>query len=254
MHFYYRIIILALSSFFSASSACLISDIESRSMCTILANFHVNGKSTAPPSWICTGQTATKDPCTWAGVVCDSACHVITLNLGNAGIGGILSPSIGNLRSLQNIFLYGNNIGGTIPVQIGYLQKLQMLEIDHNRFTGGFPEICNYYGSLADFKFAASSQYYGPPNPNFLGLISLTLFQADYNQFSCMPACFFYGRKKTVAKGLWSMPTTDSLYYDPTVPQCASKILKLMLSLHSMFHWLTHVISSQTYSCSYTYS
>jgi hypothetical protein len=237
MHSTYLNLIMTATLLSSPSLACLMGVLQSKSMCTIRAGFYVAGKSTAPPSWICTGQTAAKDPCTWAGVVCDAACNLITLNLGNAGIGGTLSASIGNFPTLQNIFLYGNNIGGSMPVQIGNLQRLQMFEIDHNRFTGGFPEICNYYGSQADFTFAASSQYYGPPNPTFLGLISLTLFQADYNQFSCMPACFFHGRKQTVAKGLWSMATTDSLYYDPAVPQCASEfhtsILFVCISFHS---------------------
>jgi hypothetical protein len=216
------IIILAMTLMSLASSACPSSTLQRQSMCDLRNGFVVAGVSTAPASWACTNRVPASEPCTWAGVVCDSACNFITFNLGNAGIGGTLSSSIGNLATLQNIFLYGNSIGGSMPVEIGYLQNLQMLEIDHNKFTGGFPEICNYY-SKAGFITALSSHYYGPANPTFLGLVNLTLFQADYNQFSCMPACFFYGRLQTVVKGLWSMATTDSLYYDPTVPQCASK-------------------------------
>jgi hypothetical protein len=192
-------------------------------MCNLRDGFVTGGVSTAPASWVCNALVPASDPCTWAGVICDSDCNIITFNLGKAGIGGTLSSSIGSLTTLQNIFLYSNNIGGSMPVEIGYLENLQMLEIDNNKFTGGFPEICNYYGSLSAFTSAATSQYYGPANPTFLGLVNLALFQADYNQFSCMPACFFFGKKGTVAKGLWKMATTDSLYYDPEVPQCASK-------------------------------
>jgi hypothetical protein len=223
MHSTYLNLILTVTLLSLPSWACLMGVVQSKSMCTILAGFYVAGKSTAPPSWICIDQIATEDPCTWAGVVCDAACNLIALNLGNAGIGGTLSASIGNLATLQNILLYGNSIGGSMPVQIGNLQNLQMFEIDHNRFTGRFPEICNYYGSRADFNLAVNNQYYGPPNPSFLGLISLTLFQADHNQFSCMPACFYAGRLQTVAQGLWSMPSTDYIHHDPGVPKCASK-------------------------------
>ena len=57
-------------------------------------------------------------PCSWKGIECDKTQNVVSLNLSNLGISGLLGPEIGQLGHLQTLDLRSNAISGSIPIEI----------------------------------------------------------------------------------------------------------------------------------------
>ncbi|KAF7091997.1 hypothetical protein CFC21_094528 [Triticum aestivum] len=78
------------------------------------------------------------DYCQWPGVGC-SLKHkhrVIVLNLSSEGLGGTITPSIGNLSFLRILDLSKNNLQGEIPSAIGHLSRLRKLVLSNNSLHG----------------------------------------------------------------------------------------------------------------------
>ena len=70
--------------------------------------------------------------CTWFGVSCDGAGHVLHLNLDNNWLMGPIPPAIDNLVELQTLNLSGNVLYGPIPEELGNLAQLQHLDLSDN--------------------------------------------------------------------------------------------------------------------------
>ncbi|GJX25256.1 receptor kinase-like protein Xa21 [Tanacetum coccineum] len=65
------------------------------------------------------------DFCQWRGVTCSPRHQrVAILDLSSGGLGGSLSPFIGNLSFLREISLYNNSLSGEIPTEVGRLPSL----------------------------------------------------------------------------------------------------------------------------------
>jgi len=58
--------------------------------------------------------------------------RVVALNLPSHGLGGSLSPAIGNLSSLRFLNLSSNGFSGDIPENLGRLQRLRILDLGYN--------------------------------------------------------------------------------------------------------------------------
>ncbi|XP_047165001.1 probable LRR receptor-like serine/threonine-protein kinase At1g51810 [Vigna umbellata] len=91
-----------------------------------------------PPDW-------NGDPClpkgnSWTGVTCSNGFHarVLALNLTNAGLSGILPPTLDNLSALAHLWLGGNKFSGIIPDLSG-LKDLETLHLEKNNFEGTLP-------------------------------------------------------------------------------------------------------------------
>uniref|UniRef100_A0ACD5TKK5 Uncharacterized protein n=1 Tax=Avena sativa TaxID=4498 RepID=A0ACD5TKK5_AVESA len=103
------------------------------------------------------------DPCSWMWVSCSADGLVSELELGNKDLSGRLSPAIGKLRQLRNLFLDHNAISGPIPDTIGGLPLLKswtcqvtsstapyrthwvisrtsIMKLSHNRLSGFIPD------------------------------------------------------------------------------------------------------------------
>ncbi|GKC38401.1 receptor kinase-like protein Xa21 [Tanacetum coccineum] len=81
------------------------------------------------------------DFCQWRGVTCSPRHQrVAILYLSSGGLGGSLSPFIGNLSFLREISLYNNSLSGEIPTEVGRLFRLQELRLYNNSFVGNIPE------------------------------------------------------------------------------------------------------------------
>ncbi|PWA91397.1 protein kinase domain-containing protein [Artemisia annua] len=79
--------------------------------------------------------------CQWQGVTCSPRHQrVAVLDLSSGGLGGSLSPFIGNLSFLREIILYNNSFSGEIPTEVGRLFRLQELRLYNNSFEGNIPE------------------------------------------------------------------------------------------------------------------
>eukprot|EP01018_Ginkgo_biloba_P020458 Gb_10661 [translate_table: standard] len=83
--------------------------------------------------------------CNWTGVICDlPGERVIELDLTGMGLHGFLSPRLGNLSSLEQLFLSNNSLGGHIPPQLGGLSRLRELWLAMNQLEGTIPNsLCN---------------------------------------------------------------------------------------------------------------
>ncbi|CAL5079203.1 unnamed protein product [Urochloa decumbens] len=79
--------------------------------------------------------------CSWEGVTCGKRhrWRVVTLNLTSQGLGGTISPAIGNLTFLRILDLSINTLDGEIPPSIGSLRRLQKLDLNTNMLTGVIP-------------------------------------------------------------------------------------------------------------------
>ncbi|KAJ4901634.1 Leucine-rich repeat protein kinase family protein [Raphanus sativus] len=77
--------------------------------------------------------------CSWTGVTCGRKHKRVTgLYLGGLQLGGVISPSIGNLSFLITLNLSDNSFGGTIPQEVGNLFRLRQLFLSYN-FLQGVP-------------------------------------------------------------------------------------------------------------------
>ncbi|KAF8019767.1 hypothetical protein BT93_G0454 [Corymbia citriodora subsp. variegata] len=79
--------------------------------------------------------------CKWQGVLCSKRHpgRVTSLVLTSQGLGGFLSPHIGNLSFLRVITLQNNSFHGEISSQIGNLFRLHHLTLSNNSFGGPIP-------------------------------------------------------------------------------------------------------------------
>ncbi|KAL6660085.1 hypothetical protein ACP70R_002207 [Stipagrostis hirtigluma subsp. patula] len=137
----------------------------------------------APPTW---GQS--DDPCgdsPWEGVACSDN-KVISIKLSTMGIkgvlaadigqlselqsldlsfnkdlGGVLTPTIGNLKQLTTLILAGCSFHGTIPDELGSLPKLSYMALNSNQFSGKIPASLGNLSSLYWFDIA-DNQLSGP--------------------------------------------------------------------------------------------
>ncbi|KAL5538547.1 hypothetical protein UlMin_046274 [Ulmus minor] len=121
-----------------------------------------------PPNW--NGQ----DPCGegWQGIWCSgtrvtsivlpsmnltgtlssniqqlSALRILDLSY-NKNLGGMIPPSIGNLKKLLNLVLIGCSFYGPLPDTIGSLQSLNFLSLNSNNFSGRIPNSIGYLSNL----------------------------------------------------------------------------------------------------------
>ncbi|KAJ7541069.1 hypothetical protein O6H91_10G044400 [Diphasiastrum complanatum] len=82
--------------------------------------------------------------CNWQGVKCstelnNNTSRVQELVLPGLNLRGALSPSLGNLTSLETLNLSNNSLHGSIPDELASLQKLTFLDLGSNNFSGTIP-------------------------------------------------------------------------------------------------------------------
>ncbi|XP_017214981.1 probable LRR receptor-like serine/threonine-protein kinase At3g47570 isoform X2 [Daucus carota subsp. sativus] len=93
--------------------------------------------------------------CHWNGIRCSRRRQRVTaLNLTSQHLGGKLSPHIGNLSFLREIYLSENNFHGSIPNEIGWLFRLQYLDLGSNSFQGRFPANLSHCVDIRNISLA----------------------------------------------------------------------------------------------------
>lgn len=84
------------------------------------------------------------DLCNWEGVRCRTTSNRVTnLDIGNRGLVGQISPSLGNLTFLKHLSLATNKFSGQIPASLGQLRRLQTLYLSNNTLHGAIPSFQN---------------------------------------------------------------------------------------------------------------
>ncbi|CAO2822711.1 unnamed protein product [Amaranthus hypochondriacus] len=125
--------------------------------------------------------------CEWRGVFCGHRHKRVTkLDLKSSNLTGFLSPHIGNLSFLRQIFLQKNNFGGKIPHEITNLVRLKTLLLINNSFSGTIPPNISACSNLLvidisnnqfeghvpnEFGFLPKLKYLGFSENNFKGNI-----------------------------------------------------------------------------------
>ena len=86
---------------------------------------------------------------------------------------GPIPSEIGNLEQLEYLILHHNQISGSIPPEIGNLANLEILKLDNNELSGYIPEsICelnilfNWGNNLFGENFAVYNNQLCPPYPD----------------------------------------------------------------------------------------
>jgi Leucine-rich repeat (LRR) protein len=101
-----------------------------------------NWKNTLANDKVWDVNNPSSDVSTWKGVVVSNG-HVVSLGIQGTlyynNLVGIIPIEIGNLISLQNLGLGGNQLSGNIPEQIGNLTSLQLLDLSNNPLSGSIP-------------------------------------------------------------------------------------------------------------------
>ncbi|XP_043694405.1 probable LRR receptor-like serine/threonine-protein kinase At3g47570 [Telopea speciosissima] len=79
--------------------------------------------------------------CNWVGITCSHRHRqrVISLDLQGKGLGGNISPSIGNLTFLHSLDIGNNTFHGKIPQEISNLIRLQYITLRNNTLQGEIP-------------------------------------------------------------------------------------------------------------------
>ena len=94
---------------------------------------------------------------------------------------GPIPPSIGDLSNLKYLILHFNELTGPIPPSMGNLSNLEILKLDNNQITGHIPDsICaldivfNWQNDLFGDNFAVYNNQLCPPYPdcvrNYVGI------------------------------------------------------------------------------------
>ncbi|KAL2921063.1 hypothetical protein RDABS01_012554 [Bienertia sinuspersici] len=148
--------------------------------------------------------------CYWEGVTCGHRYNkrVIGLDLHGRGVGGTISPFIGNMTFLKKIRFSNNSLTGPIPPEIGRLVMLQSLDLYNNLLSGEistnisscinlqYLSLANNHlhgelpmglGALYQLKrllIFSNSKLSGPIFKVIVNLTSLELIYADDNAFA----------------------------------------------------------------------
>ncbi|KAI3698408.1 hypothetical protein L2E82_41934 [Cichorium intybus] len=98
------------------------------------------------------------DPCGWKGVICDSkTMRVISLNVSNHKLKGLISPDIGKLDHLKFLDLHYNNFYGAIPPELGNCTELQGLFLQNNYLSGFIPTGLGNLSNLQTLDISSNS-------------------------------------------------------------------------------------------------
>ncbi|CAL5413320.1 unnamed protein product [Camellia sinensis] len=146
--------------------------IACKGMMTVIALEQVKRSFQNPPTdW-------NGDPClpsqySWTGVTCSGGprIRVVALNLTSMGLSGSLSPNLGNLTALSDIWLGNNSLSGTVP-DFSPLKRLERLHLEDNQLSGEIPPSLGNINSLRELFLQGN---------NLTGQVPSNLIKAGLN-------------------------------------------------------------------------
>ncbi|GJZ14754.1 leucine-rich repeat protein [Tanacetum coccineum] len=127
--------------FYGLAITCLTSATVSASYGGNETDYHAllsfKSKITHDPYKVLTSWNHSFHFCEWSGVSCGKRHKRVTaLKLNSQGLEGSLSPHVGNLSFLRELYLRNNSFQGTIPHELGRLSRLRSLHLYDNKFSG----------------------------------------------------------------------------------------------------------------------
>ena len=95
-----------------------------------------------------TGWTLTNvDKCTYSGIECNIAGHVVAINLTDHGLSGTIPQEFGMFKYLESIDLSNNQLTGFLPSDFRFL-PLQYLDVSGNKLEGFVPPLLCVSGDI----------------------------------------------------------------------------------------------------------
>lgn len=134
----------------------------------------------------------------WLGLTCDERGEVISMDLSVYDMKGTISPSIGNITSLQYLNLSSNYLNGSIPESIGNLTSLKYLDLNFNNLVGPVPSSIEKLTSLNYLDLSVN---------NFLGLIPPSIAELTSLNYLNLKSCGFSGNVPPSFKNLTNLRT-----------------------------------------------
>ncbi|XP_048231437.1 probable LRR receptor-like serine/threonine-protein kinase At3g47570 isoform X1 [Ricinus communis] len=128
--------------------------------------------------------------CQWYGVTCSRRHQrVAILNLRSLQLAGSISPHIGNLSFLRDLYLQNNSFSHGIPPEVGRLRRLQRLRLSNNSLTGNIPSNISACSKLSEIYFAYN-QLEGeiPEELSLLAKLQVISIQKNYFSGSIPPS------------------------------------------------------------------
>ncbi len=119
---------------------------------------------------------------TWFGVTMQYG-RVTQLNLAFNNVTGSLPTQLGNLISLQLLYLYSNGLSGSIPSSLCSLSKLQYLYLYNNQLSGSLPSTLGGLTHLVSLD-VSHNQLTGILPSNIGNLVKLTSLTLSFNKLS----------------------------------------------------------------------
>ena len=103
----------------------------------LAALYNTTGGSTwtANTGWDVSGSGPNGTECSWFGIECDAAPHLIGIDLPNNNLTGTL-PDLGALTRLATLDLFGNQLTGPIPDSTRNLTALTVISLAGNQLSG----------------------------------------------------------------------------------------------------------------------
>ncbi|XP_057989227.1 probable LRR receptor-like serine/threonine-protein kinase At3g47570 isoform X3 [Hevea brasiliensis] len=143
------------------------SSIHSNNETDGLALLEFKAKISDDPFGFMSSWNSTLHFCRWYGVTCGRRHQRVTiLDLQSLKLSGSISPHVGNLSFLRELYLANNSFIHDIPPQIGHLRRLQILSLSNNSIDGQIPPTISNCSNLVIFDLA---------NNNLVGEIPVEL-------------------------------------------------------------------------------
>ena len=139
--------------------------------------------STGGASWTMNDNWGSTEPLgEWENVSTDSDGRVIHLGLEENSLVGTLPDELGNLTSLEKLYLGVNALSGSIPASLGSLTNLQVLSLYNNQLSGTIPNL----GNLASLTLLSlyNNELTGQIPDSLGNLTSLTLLSLYDNELT----------------------------------------------------------------------
>lgn len=151
-----------------------------------------------PNNVLATNWTENSHFCEWYGVTCSPRRQRVTaLRLPYMGLGGTISPHIGNLSFLTNLSLTTNNFQGDLPHELSRLRRLKRLVLHINELGGELPASLQHCQKLEVLSVAGNK---------FTGVIPTELTALLFLRYLFLGSNYFTG---TIPAALGNMSSLE---------------------------------------------